>query len=82
MPWRREKPPTPVFWPGELNSMDNIVHGFAKSWTLLSKFQIKKKKKSNSSYCLEVTKGKGITRDRVHLGPWQALPTTESVTSV
>ena len=25
-PWRRERLPTPVFWPGE-------VHGVAKSWT-------------------------------------------------
>jgi len=34
MPWRREKLPTPVFWPGEL-------HGIAKSWTRLSDFHFK-----------------------------------------
>jgi len=30
-PWRRERLPTPVFWPGEF--MDYVVHGVAKSWT-------------------------------------------------
>ena len=34
--WRREKLPTPVFWPE--NSMDCIVHGVAKSRTRLSDF--------------------------------------------
>ena len=37
--WRRERQPTPVFCPGEfhgLQSMDSIVHGVAKSQTLLS----------------------------------------------
>ena len=29
IPWRRERLPTPVFWPGEF--MDYIVHGVAKS---------------------------------------------------
>ena len=37
MPWRRERLPTPVFWPGEF--VDGIVHGLAKSWTQLSHFQ-------------------------------------------
>ena len=36
IPWRRERLPTPVFWPGE--SMDCMVHGVAKSWTQLSDF--------------------------------------------
>ena len=36
-PWRRERLPTPVFWPGE-NSMDCIVHGVAESQTWLSNF--------------------------------------------
>ena len=31
IPWRRERLPTPVFWPGE-------VHGSAKSWTQLHNF--------------------------------------------
>ena len=31
IPWRRERLPTPVFWPGEF-------HGVAKSWTRLSDF--------------------------------------------
>ena len=29
IPWRREKQPTPVFWPG-----NSTVHGVTKSWTL------------------------------------------------
>ena len=36
-PQRRERLPTPVFWPGEF--MDWIVHGVAKSQTGLSDFQ-------------------------------------------
>jgi len=36
MPWRRERLPTPVFWPGEFHGC--IVHGVAKSWTRLSHF--------------------------------------------
>ena len=32
IPWRRERLPTPVFWPGD----DCIVHGVAKSQTRLS----------------------------------------------
>ena len=34
--WRRERLPSPVFWPGEFH--DYIVHGVAKSWTWLSDF--------------------------------------------
>ena len=34
IPWRRECQPTPVFLPGEFNT----VHGVAKSWTWLSKW--------------------------------------------
>ena len=33
IPWRRERLPTPVFWPGEFHGE---VHGVAKSWTRLS----------------------------------------------
>ena len=36
MPSRRERLPTPVFWPGEF--MDGIFHELAKSWTQLSQF--------------------------------------------
>ena len=36
-PWRRERLPTPVFWPGEFHG--RVVHGVAKSWTRLSDFQ-------------------------------------------
>ena len=36
IPWRRERLPTPVFWPRE--SLDSIVHGVAKSRTRLSDF--------------------------------------------
>ena len=43
IPWKRERPPTPVFWPGKF--MDCIVHGVAKSQTQLNKFKCKKKKK-------------------------------------
>ena len=31
--WRKERLPTPVFWPGEFHG---LVHGVAKSWTQLS----------------------------------------------
>ena len=37
IPWRREKLPTPVFWPGEFHGP---VHGVAKSQTQLSDFQV------------------------------------------
>ena len=36
IPWRRERLPSPVFWPGEFH--DSIVHGVAKSQTQLSDF--------------------------------------------
>ena len=36
IPWRRERLPTPVVWPGE--PMDCIVHGVTKSRTQLSDF--------------------------------------------
>ena len=40
IPWRRERLPTPVFWPGEFHGLHSyIVHGVAKSWTRLSNFQ-------------------------------------------
>jgi len=32
--WRREKLPTPLFWPGEFHG----VHAVTKSWTQLSNF--------------------------------------------
>ena len=32
IPWKRERLPTPVFWPGEFHGL-YIVHGVAKSWT-------------------------------------------------
>ena len=35
IPWRRERMPTPVFWPGEFNGLYNRV---TKSWTWLSNF--------------------------------------------
>ena len=35
IPWRRERLPTPVFWPGESHGE---VHGVAKSQTGLSDF--------------------------------------------
>ena len=31
IPWKRERLPTPAFWPGE-------IHGVAQSWTRLSDF--------------------------------------------
>ena len=37
IPWRRERLPTPVFWPGEFHGL-YIVHGVAKSQTQLSNF--------------------------------------------
>ena len=38
IPWRRERLPTPVFWPGEYHG-----HGVAKSQTLLSYFHFKER---------------------------------------
>ena len=35
IPWRRERLPTPVFWPGELPCI-YTVHGVVKSQTQLS----------------------------------------------
>ena len=35
MPWRRERLPTPVFWPGKFHG---LVHGVAKSWLRLNDF--------------------------------------------
>ena len=37
IPWRRERLPTPVFWPGEFHELD---HGVTKSRTWLSDFHI------------------------------------------
>ena len=39
IPWRRERLPTPVFWPGEFPGL-YIVHGVGKSWTRLSGFHL------------------------------------------
>ena len=48
IPWKRERLPTPVFWPA--NSLDCIVHGVAKSQTGLSKKEKKKKK----NLCMQI----------------------------
>ena len=37
IPWRRERLPTPVFWPGEFHGL-HTVHGVTKSQTQLSNF--------------------------------------------
>ena len=37
IPWRRERLPTPVFWPGEFHGLC-ILHGLANSRTRLSDF--------------------------------------------
>ena len=37
IPWRRERLPTPVFWPGEFHGL-YTVHGVTKSRTRLSDF--------------------------------------------
>ena len=42
IPWRREKLPTPVFWPGEFHNC--IVHRVAKSRTRLSDFHFTSKR--------------------------------------
>ena len=36
-PWRRERRPTPVFWPGKFHGL-YIVHGVTKNWIPLSDF--------------------------------------------
>ena len=38
IPWRRERLPTPVFWPGEFHGLYVSVHVVAKSRTGLSNF--------------------------------------------
>ena len=41
IPWRRERLPTPIFWPGDIlasNILDCRIHGVAKSRTQLSNF--------------------------------------------
>ena len=40
IPWRRERPLTPVFWPGEFHGQRSLatVHGVTKSRTQLSDF--------------------------------------------
>ena len=42
IPWRRERLPTPIFWPGELNGQRSLVsytvYGVAKNQTQLSDF--------------------------------------------
>ena len=47
IPWRRERLPTPVFWPE--NSMDCIIHGVAKNQTLLSNFHFHPRLVSSNS---------------------------------
>ena len=44
MHWRRERLPTPVFWPGEFHGQRSLVgyNGVTKSHTQLSNFQKKK----------------------------------------
>ena len=37
IPWRKERLPTPVLWPGEFHGL-YVVHGVVKSWTHLSDF--------------------------------------------
>ena len=44
-PWRRERLPPPVFWPGEFSGLYSpIVHGVTKSQTRLNDFCIKGKR--------------------------------------
>ena len=42
-PWRRERLPMPVFWPGEFHGEFHIVHEVAKSRTWLSNFHFHKR---------------------------------------
>ena len=39
IPWRRERLPTPVFWPGEFHGL-YIVHGVTKSQIQLGNFHL------------------------------------------
>ena len=43
IPWRRERLPTPVFWPGEFHGL--YIHGVAKSQTRLSDFHFQRQRK-------------------------------------
>ena len=47
IPWRRERLPTPIFWPGESHGLS--VHGVAKSRTQLSCFHLRQIHKSHDN---------------------------------
>ena len=40
IPWRRERLPIPIFWPGEFHGLYGRVHGVAKNRTRLSNFHL------------------------------------------
>ena len=68
-PWRRERLPTPVFWPG--NSIDCGIHRVAKSWTQLSDSLLIQLHWSRRWYplhysCLENSKDRGDWWATVH----------------
>jgi len=57
IPWRRERLPTPVFWPGEFHGL----HGVAKSQTRLSNFHFHSPSEDNTYSTLK------------RLTPWYSL---------
>ena len=54
IPWRRERLPTPAFWPGEFHRL-YIVHGVTKSQTRLSDFHSLKRLSINNEKTSLVT---------------------------
>ena len=66
LPWRRERLPTPVFWPGEFQGL--YIHGVTKSRTWLSNFHFHF---SRNQWCLGVSGG-GVDRGwpAAGLGAW------------
>ena len=51
IPWRRERLPTPVFWPGEFHGLySQSVHGVTKSQTRLSDLHVLSAKYLTSTY--------------------------------
>ena len=60
IPWRRERLPTPLFWPGEFHGL-YTVRGAANSWTRLNNFHV------HSEFYIVIQKFKRPTSFVFHL---------------
>ena len=69
IPWRKERLPTPVFWPSPWRVyMDCIVHGVAKTWTWLSDFHFTSLPTSVENQNLQKKKKKRGTKIKLDVG--------------